>query len=114
MIPLRVVTNHSGEGIFPTFKKGTKVECLAPCKEYPNWFSCKIDQYNTFVPIDFVENNCLLCDYNPTELIVKQGDEVVLLSIYYQWAIVQKENEIGWLPCHILTSMRHQNNNFAF
>ncbi|HHW7507775.1 TPA: hypothetical protein ACU21B_001626 [Mannheimia haemolytica] len=93
---------HQGEGKFPTFSAGTAVRLGSECVNYPNWFACEIDGWKTFVPSHFISENKLICDYNPTELVAAQGERVELLELHYQWAIVKRENEIGWLPCEIL------------
>lgn len=95
---------HQGEQSFPTFSRGTLVENLTPCALYAHWFSCTINGYATYVPDVFVQDGCLNCEYNPTELCVEQGDEVSLIALYFEWALVRKDEQIGWLPCEILTS----------
>lgn len=101
---LVVCQNHEGEGRFPTFSKGTVVENLAPCSNYPNWFSCKIEGMETYVSTDFLEGKTLNRAYNPTELVVQAGDVVELLEVHYQWALVAYRGEVGWLPFEILCS----------
>ncbi|MGF6148216.1 Uncharacterised protein [Kingella potus] len=90
-------------GVFPTFAKGSAVENLAPCPQYPNWFACRIAGRDTYVPACFVADGRLLCDYNPTELRVSKGDKVMLAAVCYQWALVGKDGETGWLPFEILS-----------
>lgn len=100
---LDVTADHDGTGVFPTFVKGSIVESLAPCPKYPNWFACRIEGWETYIPVDFINKGHLLCDYNPTELFVNKGDKVVLVAVHYQWALVDKEGQVGWLPLEILT-----------
>ncbi len=95
---LKVIENHIGEGQFPMFIKGTQVNNLQPCAVYPNWFSCEIEGYKTYVPSHFVENNTLLVDYNPTEIDIEANELVELLELHYQWAVVSYKDAIGWLP----------------
>lgn len=99
---LLVSKNHLGEGVFSTFLAGTEVKIKAECSRYPNWFACEISGYQTFVPSHFVVDNKLACDYNPTELVVEKGEIVELLALHYQWVIVKRGVDIGWLPCEIL------------
>ena len=102
---LKVIANHQGEGVFLTFKKGTFVKIKTPCVEYPNWYVCEIDGYNTYIPIHFVENNQLLVDYNPIELVIQANEIVELLELHYEWALVRYKKQIGWLPTQILKSI---------
>lgn len=92
---LVVCQNHKGEGEFPTFRKGTRVDNLSSCLNYPQWFSCDIEGWQTYVLIHFLDQQILNCDYNPTELEVKEGDVVELLSVHFQWAVVQHQEEVG-------------------
>ena len=102
---LQVTTSYTiEEGIFPTFVKGTEIKALTPCRKYPNWYACEIEGYHTYEPEHFVRANHLVTDYNPTELAVVKGDIVELLELHYQWALVSKGKEIGWLPCEILVT----------
>ncbi len=101
---LYVYQDHKGEGEFPTFRKGTRVDNLSSCSNYPQWFSCDIEGWQTYVPIHFLDRQMLNCDYNPTELAVKEGDVVELLSVHFQWALVIYRGEVGWLPFEILCS----------
>lgn len=101
---LTVIQNHQGEGLFPTFSIGTFVNHMVPCENYPNWFSCEIEGYKTYVPKHFVVDNRLIVDYNPTELVVKAGDQVILLALHYQWALVDYGGQVGWLPVELLRS----------
>lgn len=96
---------HQGEGVFPTFPKGTEVAIIAECRRYPHWLSCMIDGFSTYVPRHFVMHKRLVQDYNPTELVVSENEVVELLELHYQWALVKRHNEVGWLPCEILTSI---------
>ncbi|MDF9824889.1 hypothetical protein M2475_001180 [Breznakia sp. PF5-3] len=98
-----VIENHDGEGKFPTFPKGSKVENIIPCKQYTYWSSGVIDGYETYIPNTYIENNCLNCDYNPTELVVKAKDCVELIKVVFDWGYVKsKHGEYGWLPFGIL------------
>lgn len=99
---LKVIERHQGEGVFPTFLKGTLVQHIQPCTSYPNWLSCSIDGWKTYVPIHFVENHRLTRDYNPTELQVEMGVLVDLLELHYQWVLVNYDGQVGWLPTEVL------------
>lgn len=102
---LKVIANHQGEGVFPTFKKGSCVNMKAPCREYLNWYVCEIEGYSTYIPVHFVEDNQLLVDYNPTELVIQANEVVELSELHYQWALVRYKNQVGWLPTQILKSI---------
>ncbi len=101
---LKVMTKHEGEGIFPTFLKGTAVKQMNPCKAFKFWSSCEIEGYKTYIANDYVSNGILIRDYNPTELIASKGDEVLLKEVAYDWAFVTKQDKEGWLPFSILIS----------
>ncbi|MBP2098539.1 SH3 domain-containing protein [Enterococcus rivorum] len=102
---LKVVENHDGEGIFPTFKKGTLVQEPTPCSHYAHWVSVTIDGHSTYISEDYIDGELLNCDYNPTELITKKGEKVQLLLAVYEWALVKNElGAVGWLPFAKLTS----------
>lgn len=99
---LRVMTDHEGEGIFPTFLKGTAVQQMDPCNAFRFWSSCEIEGYKTYIANDYVSEGVLNRDYNPTELIVCMGDEVQLKEVAYDWAFVSMQDKEGWLPFSIL------------
>ncbi|AHG74294.1 hypothetical protein QMO40_03565 [Mannheimia bovis] len=101
---LKITVDHKGEGAFPLFKQGSKIHLGKECDRYPNWFSCEIAGYTTYVPRHFVAQGKLLCDYNPTELAVKKDEIVNLIELCYGWAIVERDKDVGWLPCDILIS----------
>lgn len=96
---------HQGEGQYPTFAKGSAVKLIAACEKFANWYAAEIDGYSLYITRDFVENEQLSCDYNPTELVVSEGEMVELLELHYEWALVRRNQEIGWLPCNILKSL---------
>ncbi|MGT2895000.1 hypothetical protein ACVRZR_01260 [Streptococcus entericus] len=102
LVLLKVTKAHQGEGSFPTFSIGTPVHHMIPCEKYPNWFSCDIVGHKTYVPNHFVVANRLIVDYNPTELVVTVGDQVAMLECHDQWALVDHDGQIGWLPVEIL------------
>lgn len=95
---LYVQESHQTLGAFPTFSKGTKIENKAPCERYAHWYSC-IKDHQTYVAECLIHNDCLITDYNPTELTVQTGEKVLLITICYEWALVKNQtNQIGWLP----------------
>lgn len=91
---------HKSLGLFPTFKKNTKVKNKTLCNNYSHWFQCTINDYKTYIPDCFLdENDNLIVDYNPTELDTQVGEEVLLITVCYEWALVKNSiNQIGWLP----------------
>ena len=103
---LTVVENHDGEGIFPTFKDGMNVSNITLCKNFRHWVSGEIQGYSTYFPVDFVNENKLICDYNPTELSLLQDERVKLVQVAYEWALVEDgKGRIGWIPFEKLTSL---------
>ncbi|WP_059051880.1 hypothetical protein [Paenibacillus senegalimassiliensis] len=103
---LTVTEDHKGEGEFPTFSVGSTITNIAPCKKFKNWVEGTVEQYTTYFPTDYIKNDKLICNYNPTELIARQGSAVNLLQVVYEWALVENETgAIGWLPFEKLRSL---------
>ena len=116
---LRVTESHEGQGEFPLFKKGTAANGLVADPAYPyhaeeiwgsnsnpHWFLCEIEGHETFVPDIFLTNGVLNRDYNPTEIVVEEGQTVTLISIVFEWLYVKDENENeGWLPANKVISV---------
>ncbi|QIM61862.1 hypothetical protein A1D29_00205 [Pasteurellaceae bacterium Orientalotternb1] len=102
---LVTVEAHQGEGQFPLFPKGSEVKVLAECPNYQGWLNAKIANYQTYVPKHFIQQNQLVIDYNPTELVIAENEVVELIELHYEWALVQQDSQIGWLPCKILKSL---------
>jgi hypothetical protein len=102
---VKVIHEHQGEGIFPCFPKGTNVTLGEGGTHFLNWYACKIDGYKTYVPDCFVSGGTLVKDYNPTELVQKAGDVLVVQEIVYAWLLAKNENdEIGWIPAENVCS----------
>ena len=116
---LLVTESHEGQGEFPLFKKGSAVGGIMSDSDYPNcsydiwgsysnphWLACVIDGQNIFIPDIYVTNGVLNRDYNPTELVVEEGQKVTLLNIVFEWLYVKDEtgNE-GWLPVNKVVSV---------
>ncbi len=97
---IKVVENHDGEGTFPTFETESEVIIIEDCQFYLNWQKCIIDEYETYIPKNYVTNNKLNCDYNPTELICKIGDEVIIDKIVFGWIYGKCDNQVGWIPSY--------------
>ena len=103
---VKVVKQHSGEGLFPTFKKGTKVKIKETCENYLHWSSCDIEGYQTYVPEIFVCDGVLTRDYNPTELIQEAGDILEVHEIICAWLTATNKNGItGWIPAESVVSV---------
>jgi hypothetical protein len=105
---LLVIENHDGEGDFPLFTKGTAVSDLKEGEdnEYPHWFPCVINGHETFIPDVYVTNGVLVQDYNPTELEVKKGQIVTLITIVFEWLYVKDGNgKTAWLPASKVISI---------
>ncbi|WP_018753184.1 hypothetical protein [Paenibacillus sanguinis] len=103
---LTVTEDHKGEGNFPTFPAGSTITNIAPCKRFKNWVEGTVEEYTTYFPTDYIKQGKLICNYNPTELIVFQDSTVNLLQVVYEWALVEDEaGTIGWLPFEKLKSL---------
>ena len=116
---LVVTEKHHGQGEFPIFKKGSIVGEIYSDYDYknysmsiwgsysePHWNSCTIDGHKIFICDTFVTDGVLNRDYNPTELIVKEGQEVTLLKIVFEWLYVKDDKGCeGWLPANKIMSV---------
>lgn len=103
---LVVTERHLGEGIFPAFPAGAKVTELIPCNKYKNWTAGTIDGYATYLPLDYLDKDTLVREYNPTELVAAENSIVELLEVVYEWALVENnDGVIGWLPFEKLKSL---------
>jgi len=103
---VRVIKEHLGEGIFPTFNKGTTVTIKEKCTHFLNWSACDISGHQTYVPNAFVFNGKLTQDYNPTELIQDTGDILEVREIVYAWLLATNEKGItGWIPAEVVLSI---------
>ena len=104
---LTVLDAHAGEGVFPEYPAGTPVEQLQPCQHYAHWLACRLHGRATYLPDVLITDGRLNAPYNPTELPALQGDEVMLLSVCYEWAYVANaEGQCGWLPFAKLCSIQ--------
>ena len=74
---VKVINEHLGEGSFPSFSIGTPVIMNEACTHFINWYACEIEGYKTYVPDCFVNDGKLVRDYNPTELVQKEGDIIM-------------------------------------
>ncbi len=102
---VKVIKEHLGEGAFPTFPEGTRVILKDACTHYLHWYACEIDGYQTYVPEAFVRDGRLVRDYNPTELIQKEGDSLEVGEIINAWLIAKNENgATGWIPAESVVS----------
>lgn len=94
-----MVEQHDGEGVFPLFKKGTRLENLQPCENYKHWWACSINGTETYLPDVYINEGILNKDYNPTELVIAKDETVVLLEVLFEWLYVKnKKEECGWVP----------------
>jgi hypothetical protein len=102
---LVVFEKHDGEGELPLFSKGTAVNSFAPVDDNSHWFSCVLNDHNTYIPETFVTEGVLNRDYNPTELVALRGQTVTLLNIIFEWVYVRDESgREGWLPASKVVS----------
>ncbi|MDQ0362345.1 SH3 domain-containing protein [Breznakia pachnodae] len=100
-----VYKKHDGEGQFPLFSKGAKVENVKSCQQYEFWSSCTIDGYDTYISNTYISDGILNRDYNPTELVLNKGDVVTILEVAFDWAYAEDEQGTkGWVPFGILYS----------
>jgi len=104
---VKVIQEHRGEGKFPEFQKGTNVQIIgSECNHYLNWFPCKIENHKTYIPSVFIENEALIRNYNPTELICNVGDILEVKEIFHAWFIAEKSCGItGWIPAEKCISL---------
>ncbi len=103
----KVIKQHLGEGLFPTFSKGTKVTLKEPCAHFLHWYACEIDGYDTYVPECFVCDGILTRDYDPTELVQEPGDIVEVNEIVFAWLIAtNSKGTTGWIPAESVISVR--------
>ena len=96
---LLVIDDHDGEGAFPTFPRGSRVENIVPCEEVPHWSSCVICNMETFVPDIYIADNVLTVAYNPTELALPKDSIVELDKVVYEWLYIRTADGLsGWFP----------------
>lgn len=104
---LLVTDNHSGEGAFPIFSKGTAVKNIAPSEAFLHWMACTVNGVETFVPDVYIADDKLNTDYDPTELIAAKGDIVEIQKIVYEWLYAKTEDGVsGWLPANKTISVQ--------
>ena len=106
LMMLLVTDDHGGEGDFPTFPRGARVENIEPCgEEAPHWLACTIDAKKTYVPDIYVAGDALVADYNPTELVLAKGATVELVKVVHDWLLVKTaDGATGWLPaCKVIS-----------
>ena len=102
---VKVTAQHSGEGAFPTFAKGTAVVLGEECTHFLHWYPCTIDGHETYVPESFVSDGKLIRDYNPTELVAEVGDILEVHETVYAWLMATNESGIsGWIPAESVLS----------
>jgi hypothetical protein len=104
---LKVVQKHDGEGQFPTFKKGARVTLTGEESTYfKHWFPCEIEGHQTYIPRTFFENDVLVRDYNPTELVQDVGDIITVKEVVNAWLIASNEaGQTGWIPAEATVSL---------
>lgn len=103
---VRSTMEHQNEGIFPEFLKGSFVHVGKLTQNYVGWYYAEIQGYQTYVPIEFVTDNHLNVNYNPTELNGETGEIFELIQIVHEWAVVKNnQDEIGWYPMAKLVSI---------
>jgi len=105
-VKVKVIAQHIGEGVFPTFVKGTAVDAMGEeGTHFLNWYPCAIKGHETYVPECFVCDGKLVRDYNPTELVAEVGDILEVREIVYAWLIAVNENgTMGWIPAESVVS----------
>ena len=103
---VKVVSTHPGEGVFPTFPKGTSVILGDGCTHFINWYACDIEGHKTYIPDYFIKDGKLERDYNPTELVQEVGDILEVQEIVYAWLYAKNDkNELGWIPAENVVSV---------
>ena len=96
-------------GEFPAFKKGTPVRLAGgEDTEFLGWYACDIAEYETFVPITFVNGGKLTRDYNPTELTPKVGDILEVCEIVNAWLLATNDQgTTGWVSAETVVSVSY-------
>ena len=103
---VKVITDHPGEGQFPCFPKGTPVVMKEACAHFINWYACEINSHQTYVPDCFIKDGVLIREYNPTELVQKEGDIIEVKEIVYAWLFaINDKGETGWIPAENVVSV---------
>ena len=103
---VKVITQHLGEGIFPTFNKGTIISVGDECSHFLNWYPCDINGYKTYIPKIYFTDNKLTCDYNPTELVAEVGEVLDVHEIVYAWLYAtNNKGDTGWIPAEVVASV---------
>jgi len=96
---VKVIQRHFGEGIFPSFEKGTQVILGEETNHFPHWYACEIKGHQTYIADSFVRDGKLLIGYNPTELVQEVGDILEVHEIVYDWLLAENDKGIkGWIP----------------
>jgi len=96
---VKVIKQHVGEGVFPTFNRGTQIFLGEETNNFPHWYACEIEGYQTYIADTFVQDGRLLKDYNPTELVQEVGDVLDVQEIVYDWLVAKNDIGIkGWIP----------------
>ena len=102
---VQVISQHFGEGMFPTFAKDTPVKMGITDSHFPHWFPCIIEGYETYVPEMFVNNGKLVRDYNPTELVAEVGEILEVQKIVCAWLLATNaDGVVGWIPAESVIS----------
>lgn len=110
IVKVRVISLSKWEfpGEFPTFKEGTPVVLTGgEDDDFAGWYPCEIEGLSTFVPQTFLRDGKLTRDYNPTELIVREGDELEVLEIVNAWLIAKNSKGIiGWIAAECVVGKK--------
>lgn len=95
------------QGVFPNFQKGTPVNIAEKEDEdFLGWYACDIEGHKSFIPKIYVSGGKLNRDYNPTELIQKEGDILEVKEIVYAWLLVTNDKgTTGWIPAENVVSI---------
>jgi hypothetical protein len=103
---VKVIQDHPGEGLFPSFPVGTEVKLTGDeCTEFAHWFPCEINGHQTYVPESFLADGALVREYNPTELVQHVGDILEVCEIVNAWLVATNENgQIGWIPAEAVVT----------
>lgn len=104
---VKSIEAHRNEGLFPNFLKGSFVELGKLTTNYIGWYYAEIQGYKTYVPIEYITDNHLNVDYNPTELDGECDEVFEVLEIVHEWAVVKNtSNQVGWYPLAKLVSIK--------
>ncbi|MDO5090178.1 MAG: GNAT family N-acetyltransferase [Cardiobacteriaceae bacterium] len=95
---LQLTEDHHGEGEYPDWPVGARVDALVPSATFPGWWQGEVEGRSAYFPQALLDDGRLAANYNPTELALPKGSRVHLLGVLQGWAFVAHRGRQGWLP----------------